>query len=491
MDTLRRRFEAWSAVRARALAAFRAGRSERLALEEIDDEFADVSGGEALEAARKLAATLTGADARRDAARLVLGLAGALVDGRTRDLDVELFEREAAQRARVGRDEAPVFAWRLRQGLDADAERRRSVDAALESAAAALAPLREERFARAVEARAAAGFPEGIAFAKERQPGLDVDVWRAHLERLLEATEVTWNDGLRLRLARLGVAPGSARRGDVERLLALPDWDREFGGSRGRLALERAAEALAPGPLERPGVELDAEPRARKAPDPACVPVRVPGEIALSLAPRAPFPDCEALFALAGRACALSFAAESLPVERRRVADPVLGALWGELLRARLADPAWIADGPAAARAAEFAADARWRELGLVRRHAARARSELELVALAPGANPHPLVDFFEDAHARALGCAWGRADWLRDADEPLASLAWLRARAREAELAELWRSRFERRFWKARRFADLVRELWHTGATYAADELARELGLGAPGIDYLLAELA
>jgi hypothetical protein len=491
VEELRRRFEAWTQARLRALAAFGAGRSERLALDAIDDEWTDVAGGEALERARKLAAALSGADARRDAARLVLGLTDACVEGRTREATVELYQREAAQRARVERDEAPVFVWRARQGLDATGERRRALDAALERAAAELAPLREEYFARRSQARAAAGFPDGLAFERERQPGLDAAVWRANLDRLLAATERPWQDGLRLRLARLGVAPGAARRGDVERLLLLPDWDREFAGARALAALERASEALGVRPFELRGVQLDAEPRARKAPDPRCVGVRIPGEIALSLAPRAPFADCEALFALAGRACALAFVAESLPVERRRVSDPALDALWGELWRARLCDPAWIADGPAAARAEEFAAEARWRELGLVRLHAAQARVALELVSLAPGESPHPLVDAFEEEASRALGCAWGRADWLADAREPLASLVWLRARARAAEIAELWRARFERRFWKARRCAELCKELWHTGATYGLDDVARELGLGAPGVDYLLGEVA
>lgn len=491
MDELGRRFEAWTEARARALAAFRTGRSERLALEEIDDTWEDVAGGAALERARKLAESLSGADARRDAARLALGLASACVEGRVRAYTVELYQREAAQRVRVERDEAPAFAFEVGRGLAATGERRHAIDAALERAAADLAPLREERLVRRVEALAALGFPSPLAFARARQPGLDVEAWRRHLERLLEATERAWQDGLRLRLARLGVEPGAARRGDVERLLALPDWDREFAGSRALLALERTTDAFGLRAFELPGVSLDAESRPRKAPDPVCFALRVPGEIALSFAPRAPFPDCEAMFALAGRGCALAFVAGALPVERRRVSDPVLEALWGELWRARLCDPAWIADGPVAGRAEAFAADARWRELGSVRRHAARASIELELAALAPGESPHPHLDRFEDEHARALSCAWGRADWLRDCDEPLASLAWLRARARAADLAELWRARFERRFWKARRCVEVVKELWHTGGTYGADELARELGLGPPGVDYLLAELA
>ncbi len=491
MDELRRRFEAWAQARLRALAAFRAGRSDRLELDAIDDEWADVAGGEALERARKLAAALSGADAKRDASRLIVGLVGARVEGRTRAETVELYRREAAQRLRVERDEAPAFAWRLRRGLDAAAERRRALDAALERGAADLAPLREERLTRRGEARAAAGFPDGLAFERERQAGLDPTLWRAHLDHLLAATERAWQDGLRLRLSRLGVAPGAARRGDVERLLSLPDWEREFAGSRAPAALERTCEALAPRPFERAGIRLDSEPRARKAPDPACVGVRIPGEIELSLAPRAAFADCETLFALAGRACALSFVSESLPFERRRVSDPALDALWGEILRARLCDPAWIAESPAAARAEGFAADARWRELGLVRLYAARARVELDLASLAPGETPHPLADAFEEEQSRALGCAWGRADWLCAADEPLSSLVWLRARARAAELAELWRTRFDRRFWKERRCAELLRELWHTGATYGLEDVARELGLGPPGVDYLLGEVA
>ena len=62
-----------------------------------------------------------------------------------------------------------------------------------------------------------------------------------------------------------------------------------------------------------------------------------------------------------------------------------------------------------------------------------------------------------------------------------------LRGWCLEAQLSELLRERFGRRFWRERAAGELLKELWNTGATYSAEEIAAQLGLGALEIDRLI----
>jgi hypothetical protein len=489
VEDVRPRFDAYCAERARALAAYRAGRSTRLDLGRLDDEYADVLASEALERARKDAQAAPFESGRRGAERLALGLAAAGVAARTRAALQELLEREAAQRARVGAAERPVFGLELARGADTDASARAELDAALEGASAELDPLREELFARRAEARAELGFASARAWAEAEQPGVDPDAWLAHADRVLEATESRYRDLLAQELGRLGVAPGSARRGDFERALRLVRYEPFFDPDRVRAALERTTEGLRFRLQDLPGVRLDVVARERKHPAPECAGVRVPGELDVRLAPRGGIADLDALLFLAGRASALAFVSESMPVEGRRVFDPALGELWGALLRDRLHDPAWIEESPAASRAAELARDAPLRALASLRVLAARVRFEHALAALAPGASPRPFRELYAEELSRATGCNFGSSGWLDRVEPPFRAAAELRGRALAARFAEHLRTRFERRFWRSRRCGDLLRELQETGGTYGACELAAELGLGPASPDSLLAE--
>ena len=78
----------------------------------------------------------------------------------------------------------------------------------------------------------------------------------------------------------------------------------------------------------------------------------------------------------------------------------------------------------------------------------------------------------------------------LIDTDPDLYCADYLRAWCLEAKLSEHLRERFGRRFWRERGAGDLLKELWNTGATYTADGLADELGLGPIDTEALIEDL-
>ncbi len=125
------------------------------------------------------------------------------------------------------------------------------------------------------------------------------------------------------------------------------------------------------------------------------------------------------------------------------------------------------------------------------RRCAAKVRYELELESLPNTADPRPLAELYTEELYTATGARTSEARYLYETDPWLYSVDTLRARCLESQLVEHLRTRFGRRFWRERRAGDLLKELWNTGATYTAEELAAALGIGPISVDLLIEQLS
>lgn len=490
MAEIRDRYDAFCEASERARLRFRAGLVERLDLERIDAEYEDVTSGDALDELGQGHAAAVTEERREDARRLRVGVECAVIDARTRALTRELREREAAQTARVGRRELPVFVWQARLGAESESARRRQIQDAIDGAAENLNPLREALWEQTGQILAAFGAETRRQRAETLHPGIDYDHWGALATRLLEATESLYRDGLATALREIGAAPGVAHRGDAARVSRLAGFDRDFPAGRMLDALAWSFEGMGLRLDAVPGIQIDAAPRPRKHPRASCIAPRIPGEVIVLLAPRGGVDDWEALFHESGHAFHLAFTSPALPVERRRILDPALTETWAFLLHYRIADPAWIADVVTHPRAEAFARAVAFRKLALLRRYAAKIRYELELNALAAGADPRPLAECYAEELGEATGFVYREAGYLADTDPLFYSVDYLRAWCLEVQLAEALRARFGRRFWRERGAGELLKELWNTGSTYTADGIASELGIGPIDIEPLIAEL-
>ena len=163
---------------------------------------------------------------------------------------------------------------------------------------------------------------------------------------------------------------------------------------------------------------------------------------------------------------------------------------WAFLLHYRISDPAWVAEGPVADRAEPFLAAARLRKLALLRRYAAKIRFELELNRLEADQSPRPLAEVYAGELTRATGFQYRESSYLADTDPGFYAVEYLRAWCLEVQLSEELRARFGLRFWKEKRAGDLLKELWNTGSSYSASELAQELGLGEIDPEPLISQL-
>jgi hypothetical protein len=479
MEGIRTRFDAAAEALARETWRFGAGRVARLDLSRVDDEFGDVTGGDLIDAARReeaAAAFGSGRDAWR---KLRRALECACVALRTRELERELLEREVRERISIAGTEAPLFAWQLGVGAERDVDARRRIQDAIDAAQEGLSPLRRELFVQRGEVLASLGYASRRAFAEAALPELDLDAWGRCASELLDGTEGRYQDGLRALLADIGVEPGRATPADEARLARMSQFAERFPAAKRGDLVAFATAGLGVHTRALAGIEFDLEPRRGKQPRPLCIAARVPGEIYVSVADTGGVDSVAALLHQTGRALQLAFTSAELPVERRRVGDPALSELWGCLLSARLADPAWLAELIPSPALGAFEHAARHQQLARLRRVAARTRYALELASQPAGSDPHPFAELFGDALSRATGCRYRASGYLAGDPEPLHAVHELRAACLEARISELLRLEFGERFWRERRAGDLLKELWNTGYTYTADELASELGVG------------
>jgi hypothetical protein len=479
MEQIRARFDAAEEVLARETWRFRVGRVARLDLSRVDDEFGDVTGGDLLDAARREEGAAAFESGRDAWSRLRRALECAFVSRRTRDLERELLEREVQERISIAGTDAPLFAWQLGVARERDVDARRRIQDAIDAAQERLSPLRRELFVQRGELLASLGYASRRAFAEAALPELDLDAWGRSASELLDRTEGRYQDGLRALLGDIGVEPGRATPADEARLGLMPQFAERFpAGKRGDL-VGFATAGLGVPARALGGIEFDLESRRGKQPRPLCVAAQVPGEIYVSVSDTGGVDSVTALLHQTGRALQLAFTSPELPVERRRVGDPAVSELWGSLLSARLADPAWFADLIPSPALDAFERAARHQRLARLRRVAARVSYALELASQPAGSDPHPLAERFADALSRATGCHYRASGYLTGDEEPLYAVHELRAACLEARISELLRLEFGERFWRERRAGDLLKELWNTGCTYTADELASELGVG------------
>jgi len=285
------------------------------------------------------------------------------------------------------------------------------------------------------------------------------------------------------------VQPGEAGQGDIGWVHRMQVFDAPFAPGRLTGLLDYTTSAMGLGLSQIPGLELeDAAERASSIV--SCFPLRVPGQIVLLGQLASGVDGSRALFAAAGRAFHCAFMSPSLPVERRRVMDRGLGAGFALLFEGLIGDLAWIEESPAQLRGEEFAQGVCLRRLLELRLCAAQLAFELQLSLIEAGHDSHSLAERRAEALSAATGYTHSTAGYLIGADPELGAAHRLRAHCLAAQLREYLRKRFGRRFWKERAAGELLKELWNTGSSYSADELASELDFAPLDVTALLEDV-
>jgi hypothetical protein len=418
------------------------GLQARSRLQEIDAEFADVTSGDALGALQRERDSATGSETRARLERLIQAVADAVVQSQTRPLNLEL--REAA----LGR---------------ASPER--------------VSELRERRIAEEGQARARLGYATGLARVQARLPGVELASWRVRAERLLSATQSAFSDQRAFALVRAGRDPGDESGEARSQALGMARFAGLFPAEKLRDCLGFGCESF--------GADFAAWSWSTATRGATRVfALRVPGEIAIACEPAGGVPSCASLFAAAGQGLAFAHTSPALPVEFRRPLDRAVPAAWAWLLRGRLADPSWLEDFPAGRQAAELAVALAFRSLYALRACAGRLEFDWTLAQLAPESELRRWSSLYAQRMRDATGFEHAPEQYLTGVDSELRALDELRGRCLAEQIAVALRRRFGRKFWRVRRAEALLQELWNTGFSYTAEEIANALDVGPLDVD-------
>jgi hypothetical protein len=382
---------------------------------------------------------------------------------------------------------ATTFSWErrsvpLRQlpallAAEPEAPRRQALCAAHAAAARKLLPLMAARDSAVALAAGRLGHPSSLALAGTLR-GERPEVLAALAEATLARTDATWR-ALLDALARkeLLTTVDRLRERDLPRLLRTTAPPGAFPAS----GLLGDAEAVLGGlGLDLPAgghLTIDAAPRPGKLPRPLAVPVRLPEDVRLSVAPVAGLDAARALFHELGVAQAAARCAEG-PVEDRRLGSAALAEAWGTLLASVTASPDWLAAHglePEAVRREVRTAAAR-------RLHAVRQAAARVLIEVARARAPAGLQATAGAIGARAMGHPLDATDplpWVLEPDPLLRSAEALQAALLAAQVEAHLEAAAGGPWWRSRASGVWLALAWSQGGRRTPSEVAGALGAG------------
>ena len=233
---------------------------------------------------------------------------------------------------------------------------------------------------------------------------------------------------------------------------------------------------------------MDDEPRPNKTPRAFVATPRIPDEVILVVRPGGGPDDYAAYLHELGHALHFANTDPGLPVEYRRLGDPSVTEAWAFLLDGLLRERGWLKRFVGIGQPREALRFTAFHKLWFLRRYAAKLEYELFLHAEGPGRRSR---EAYRDLLSDATQVDWPADLFLCDVDPFFYAARYLRAWIFEAQLRDLLRERFDEEWYRNDRTGPFLLALWRQGQRHTLEELAADLGLGAPTIDPLLAQIA
>jgi hypothetical protein len=277
-----------------------------------------------------------------------------------------------------------------------------------------------------------------------------------------------------------------ADRADVEYFLQLNKYADLFPADGAVAAYQALLDKLGIGAEKRKNVEIDDVQRPGKHPRSFCVPIKVPEEIKLSISLRGGPVDYQTMLHEAGHAQHYAWTSATLPVEFKIAGDPAVTEGYAFLFQYLMLDPTWLSELFQVSRPEDFVRQGWLRKLFAVRRYAAKLSYERVLhtsAALSEASRQYALW------LTEATGFRHSGEEFLYDLDDYVYAANYLRAWLLEAQLREYLKTRFGNRWWKSPKATDFLIDLWNTGESYSAEELASLVDLGPLSLDDLANE--
>src|SRR5262249_28988630 len=346
--------------------------------------------------------------------------------------------------------------------------------------------LRSERLSRLHAAARDSGYASYTALY-ESLYGRDYSGFASECESLLSKTESIYIARVDEALRRdLGRGIEGAERHDAMYFLHQAHYDHRFPAEGILRGYREPMGGLGISVESHRKILIDAEERPDKSARACCAPVCVPDDIRLVIRPFGGQSDYLTFLHEAGHAQHYGWASAGLLPEFKYTGDAALSETYAFLLNYLPADEAWLSRLLGFTDNRDFIRAVMLSKLMAVRRYAAKLIYELELHTSDDLGDAAPL---YAEVQTGATKFKTGESDFLYDLDDAFYSADYLRAWAFEVALREYLKERFGKQWWNSRGAGRFLQEIWETGDTYTADEMASQIGIGPIGFDLLMDE--
>ena len=238
-------------------------------------------------------------------------------------------------------------------------------------------------------------------------------------------------------------------------------------------------------------IRLDLDDRPQKSPRACVIASDPPSVVHLITRAQGGLHDYQAFLHEAGHALHYAGCDPDLPYTFRRLSrDHALTEIYSFLLESITREPGWHAlhFGLSETEDAERAEAARFLEVLLFRRYAAKLEYELELWSDFERATDY--AESYAEKLRGAVGFRYRPDGYLADMDGDFYSADYLRAWIRTAQLRTHLRERIGGDWWRRAETGELLRELFAEGTQPTSEEIADRIGYDPLDTDPLLDEL-
>jgi hypothetical protein len=238
-------------------------------------------------------------------------------------------------------------------------------------------------------------------------------------------------------------------------------------------------------------IRLDLDDRPQKSPRACVIASDPPSVVHLITRAQGGLHDYQAFLHEAGHALHYAGCDPDLPYTFRRLSrDHALTEIYSFLLESITREPGWHAlhFGLSETEDAERAEAARFLEVLLFRRYAAKLEYELELWSDFEHATDY--AESYAEKLRGAVGFRYRPDGYLADMDGDFYSADYLRAWIRTAQLRTHLRERIGGDWWRRAETGELLRELFAEGTQPTSEEIADRIGYDPLDTDPLLDEL-
>jgi hypothetical protein len=241
-----------------------------------------------------------------------------------------------------------------------------------------------------------------------------------------------------------------------------------------------------------PNIRLDLEDRPQKSPRACVIAADAPEVVHLITRAQGGISDYQAFLHEAGHALHYAGVGPQLSYTFRNISrDHALTEIYSYIVEAVTREPAWHAlhFGLTEGEAEENAEAARFLEVLLYRRYAAKLRYELGFWAAFRGERGESSRDY-ASLLTDATGLRYDERGYLSDMDSGFYSADYLRAWIRSAQLSAYLRREVGDDWWRSEGTGEILRGLFAEGTRPSSEDVARRLGFDPLDTGPLVAEL-